>query len=124
MWRFDHKVLRVSNGTKAPGFGTVVLALGTVGRKWSADAHIRLPGWFLANFKIVGAVCGAYSCAMPKAAGATKRIKSDDQLLDQGISQLLVAVKQHAAAKGKPVKRDQLLEEGYSERFIAKVEEV
>lgn len=61
---------------------------------------------------------------MPKAAGATKRIKSDDQLLDQGISQLLVAVKQHAAAKGKPVKRDQLLEEGYSERFIAKVEEV
>ena len=60
---------------------------------------------------------------MPKAATASKRVKSDNQLLDQGISQLLAAVKQHAAAKGKPVKRDQLLKDGYSERFIAKVEQ-
>ncbi|WP_395742035.1 hypothetical protein [Prosthecobacter sp.] len=60
---------------------------------------------------------------MKKAAAATKRIKSDNQLLDQGISQLLAAVKQQAAAKGKPLKRDQLLKEGYSERFIAKVEQ-
>ncbi|MDB6003721.1 MAG: hypothetical protein JWR15_708 [Prosthecobacter sp.] len=60
---------------------------------------------------------------MPKAATASKRVKSDNQLLDQGISQLLAAVKQQAAAKGKPVKRDQLLKEGYSERFIAKVEQ-
>ena len=60
---------------------------------------------------------------MQKTASAAKKIKSDDQLLDQGIAQLLQAVKQHAAAKGNPVKRDQLLREGYSERFIAKVEE-
>ena len=60
---------------------------------------------------------------MQKAAAAPIRIKSDDQLLDQGIAQLLKAVKQQAAVKGKPVKRDQLLKEGYSERFIAKVEQ-
>ncbi|MBL9177995.1 MAG: hypothetical protein JNM65_08025 [Verrucomicrobiaceae bacterium] len=60
---------------------------------------------------------------MQKASTSAKRVKSDDQLLDQAISQLLGAVKQHAKAKGKPLKRDQMLKEGYSERFVAKAEE-
>ncbi len=60
---------------------------------------------------------------MPKTATSAKRVKSEDQLLDQAISQLLGAVKQHAQAKGKPLKREKLLKEGYSERFIAKVED-
>lgn len=60
---------------------------------------------------------------MSKTATSTKQIKSEEQLLDQGIAQLLSAVKTHAEAKGKPVNRDQLLKDGYSERFITKVEE-
>jgi hypothetical protein len=51
---------------------------------------------------------------MPKAASASKKPKSEDQLLAQGISQLLQAVKEHAAAKGKPMKPDQLLKKGYN----------
>mgnify|MGYP001279830434 CR=1 FL=1 len=72
---------------------------------------------------IVRKSVGRYSHPMQKTAPATKKTKSDDALLDQGISQLLKAVKQHSAAKGRPIKRDQLLKEGYSERFIAKVEQ-
>lgn len=60
---------------------------------------------------------------MEEVAKAAKRIKSEDQLLDQGIQQLLKAVKDHAKSKGKPVKREKLLQQGYSERFIAKIEQ-
>lgn len=60
---------------------------------------------------------------MEKVAKAAGGIKSEDQLLDQGIQQLLKAVKDHAKGKGKPVKREKLLKQGYSERFIAKIEE-
>lgn len=60
---------------------------------------------------------------MQKAATTAKRSKSEAQVLDQGIAQLLNTVKAHAKTKGKPIKRDQLLKEGYSERFIAKVEQ-
>ncbi|OYW35422.1 MAG: hypothetical protein B7Z42_14695 [Brevundimonas sp. 12-68-7] len=60
---------------------------------------------------------------MPKTASASKKAKSDDQLLDQGISQLLQAVKQHVASKG-----GQMLEEGCINRFTftvgAKIENV
>jgi hypothetical protein len=51
---------------------------------------------------------------MPKTASASKKIKSKDLLLAQGISQLLQAVKEHAAAKGEPVKRVHLLKRGSS----------
>lgn len=60
---------------------------------------------------------------MQKVATSTKRIKPEAAVLDQGISQLLQAVKAHAKAKSKPIKREQLLKDGYSERFIAKVEQ-
>jgi hypothetical protein len=59
---------------------------------------------------------------MQKAPRAAKQVKNEDEVIDQGISQLLRAVKTHAKSKGKPVKRSQLLKDGYSERFIAKVE--
>jgi len=36
---------------------------------------------------------------------------------------LLQAVKAKAAKNGKPLRRSELLKQGYSERFIAKVEE-
>lgn len=60
---------------------------------------------------------------MEKDAKAASGIKSEDQLLDKGIQQLLKAVKDHAKDKGKPIKREKLLKQGYSERFIAKIEE-
>jgi predicted DNA binding CopG/RHH family protein len=71
---------------------------------------------------IVDSLGSGYILLMQKAATAVKQVKSENQLLDQGISQLIQAVKQHASAKGTPLKREQLIKEGYSERFMAKVE--
>jgi len=48
--------------------------------------------------------------------------KSEADLLDQATSQLLKAVKTKAAKSGKPLRKAELLKQGYSERFIAKVE--
>jgi len=48
--------------------------------------------------------------------------KSEADLLDQATSQLLKAVKVKAAKSGKPLRKAELLKQGYSERFIAKVE--
>jgi len=83
--------------------------------------HLAL--WDETNFRIVCHHLVDYAWPMQKNAVSTKGVKSDDQLLDQAILQLLGAVKQHSKAEGKPLKRDQLLKDGYSERFIAKVEE-
>ncbi len=71
---------------------------------------------------IVDSLGSDYILLMQKAATAAKQVKSENQLLDQGISQLIQAVKQHASANGTPLKREQLIKEGYSERFMAKVE--
>jgi hypothetical protein len=54
---------------------------------------------------------------------AIKKTKTDAELLDQATSQLLKAVKAKAAKCGKPLRRSELLKQGYSERFIAKIEE-
>jgi hypothetical protein len=48
--------------------------------------------------------------------------KSEADLLDQATSQLMKAVKAKAAKSGKPLRKAELLKQGYSERFIAKVE--
>jgi len=48
--------------------------------------------------------------------------KTEAELLDQATSQLLKAVKAKAAKSGKPLRKAELLKQGYSERFIAKVE--
>jgi len=50
------------------------------------------------------------------------KTKSEADLLDQATSQLLKAVKTKAAKSGKPLRKTELLKQGYSERFIAKVE--
>lgn len=42
--------------------------------------------------------------------------------MDQGIQQLLRATKDEAKKRGKPLSREQLRKEGYSERFIDQVE--
>ncbi len=51
-----------------------------------------------------------------------KKQKDEASLLDQATSQLLKAVKAKAAKTGKPLKREELLKQGYSERFLAKLE--
>lgn len=60
---------------------------------------------------------------MPATVVRRKQPKSDDQILDDATMRLLGAVKQHEKAKGKVVTSEQMRKEGYSERFIAKVEQ-
>ena len=59
---------------------------------------------------------------MPKAPAAKSHQRSEEAVLDQAIQQLLGATKEEAKKKGKPLGREQLRKEGYSERFIGKVE--
>lgn len=48
--------------------------------------------------------------------------RSEDEILDQATNQLLRAIKKHVAAKDRKVTGDQLRQDGYSERFIARYE--
>jgi len=50
------------------------------------------------------------------------KTKSEADLLDQATAQLLKAVKAKATKSGKPLRKTELLKQGYSERFVAKVE--
>jgi hypothetical protein len=59
---------------------------------------------------------------MRNAPRAKWRQRSEEKVLDQGIQQLLRATKQQAKRRGKPLSRDQLRKEGYSERFADQVE--
>lgn len=59
---------------------------------------------------------------MQKEAGTKNPQRSEDEVLDQGMKQLLRATKQHAKKRGKPLTREQMRKEGYSERFIDQVE--
>jgi hypothetical protein len=59
---------------------------------------------------------------MPKASTPKKSERSEEAVLDQAIQQLLRATKDKAASQGTPLDSDKLRKEGYSERFIAKVE--
>lgn len=60
---------------------------------------------------------------MRKEPGVKQRQRTEDEILDQGITQLLRETKEHARKRGKPLTREQLRKEGYSERFIDKVEQ-
>lgn len=60
---------------------------------------------------------------MPRASAPISAKRSEDDVLDQAIQQLLAATKVEAKKKGQPVDPIQLRKEGYSERFIDKVEE-
>lgn len=58
-----------------------------------------------------------------RKTAATKPIeRSEEAILDQATRQLLGAIKEDAEKKGKPLTREELRREGYSERFIDKVE--
>jgi hypothetical protein len=59
---------------------------------------------------------------MQEASVPKSRQRSENAVLDQAIQQLLSATKDEAEKKGKPLDRAQLRKEGYSERFIDKVE--
>ncbi len=50
------------------------------------------------------------------------KIKSEADLLDQATQQLMKAVKAKASQIGKPLRKSELLKQGYSERFVGKVE--
>jgi hypothetical protein len=63
-----------------------------------------------------------YGNGMRKAPAAKPHQRSEDAVLDQAIQQLLRATKDEAKKKDKPVDRAQLRKDGYSERFIDKVE--
>jgi hypothetical protein len=57
-----------------------------------------------------------------KAPVAKPQQRSEEEVLDQGIQQLLRATKDEAKKRRKPLRREQLRKEGCSERFIEKVE--
>jgi hypothetical protein len=60
---------------------------------------------------------------MRKAPAAKSQERSEEEILDQGIRQLLRATKEEAKKRGEPLNREQLRKEGYSERFIDQVEQ-
>ena len=49
--------------------------------------------------------------------------KSEDQILDEATMRLLRGIKQQEKVQGKVVTSDKMRKEGYSERFIAKMEQ-
>jgi predicted GNAT family N-acyltransferase len=52
-----------------------------------------------------------------------KKQKSEDQVLDEATARLLRGIKEHEKKIGKVVTSDQMRTQGYSERFIAKMEQ-
>jgi hypothetical protein len=61
---------------------------------------------------------------MRKAPAAKPQERSEEEILDQAVQQLLRATKDEAKKKGQPLDAAQLRKEGFSERFIDQVEEV
>jgi hypothetical protein len=59
---------------------------------------------------------------MARTKARKSETRSEEEILDQAILQLLRAVKDHVAADGRELTREQMLKDGYSERFIEKVE--
>lgn len=59
---------------------------------------------------------------MRKAPAAPSKQRSENAVLDQAIQQLLGATKTETKKKGRPLDSALLRKEGYSERFIDKVE--
>ena len=57
------------------------------------------------------------------ALASKSKTKSEADLLDQATAQLLRATKEKAQKSGRKLDREKLLKQGFSERFIAKIEE-
>jgi hypothetical protein len=64
-----------------------------------------------------------YKRLMRKTSRAKPAQRSEEDILDEGVQQLLRATKAHAKKKGRPIDAEQLRKDGFSERFIQKVEE-
>jgi len=61
---------------------------------------------------------------MAKALAPKSQQRSEELILDDATQQLLRVTKEKAKKMGKPLRREKLRQEGYRERFIAKVENV
>jgi hypothetical protein len=59
---------------------------------------------------------------MPKASTPKTAKRSENAVLDQATQQILRAITTEAKRKGQPITRTELRKEGYSERFIDKLE--
>ena len=59
---------------------------------------------------------------MPKAPATKSKKRSENEVLDQAIQQLLSTTKKEADKRGKPVDQEKLRKDGYSESFIERVE--
>jgi len=59
---------------------------------------------------------------MAKAPAAKTRQRSEEEVLDQATQQLLKGTKEQAKKNGKPMDRESLRQDGYSDRFIDKVQ--
>jgi hypothetical protein len=64
----------------------------------------------------------AQTVAVLKSKRGTKKKRSEAELLDGATLRLMRVVKEKAAKAGKPLKKSELLKQGYSDRFIAKQE--
>lgn len=58
---------------------------------------------------------------MPKASATKSRQRSEEEILDQAVQQLLRETKADAEKNGQPIDAEQMCKDGFSERFIAKV---
>ncbi len=59
---------------------------------------------------------------MPKTPAAKSRQRPEEKVLDQAVQQLLRETKHHAKENGQPIDAEQLRKDGFSDRFIAKLE--
>jgi hypothetical protein len=57
-----------------------------------------------------------------KTKARTKRKAGEAELLDDATLRLMRAIKEKVAKSGKRLKKQDLLKQGYSERFITKLE--
>jgi hypothetical protein len=60
---------------------------------------------------------------MPKTPAAKPRQRSEEEILDQATQQLLKATKEQAKKSRKPMDRESLRQDGYSDRFVDKVQD-
>ncbi len=64
----------------------------------------------------------ASAVAILKSKQASGKKLSEGELLGDATLRLMRAVKEKAARSGKPLKKSELLKQGYSERYLAKLE--
>ena len=90
-------------------------------RPWPAQKLRCAPPFGTDNLR-VDFVAISSDCT-PVKVGAARKQKSEADLLDQATGQLLKAVKQKMRQKQGRVDYPKLRKEGYSERFLARLED-